>query len=160
MSDPATTEPATTAPADTEPITATSAAGEPEASDLRDYVAFDRQRAIRSRVYETDLFAVDMLCLEPGQQLGARTYDDTDVVYTVIGGRAWVVTDTNEVALAPLQAVMIPAGVPHGVRNDAADPLLLHTITGPPVSTQSLRGTRSNEPVTAPDGSSSRTSPT
>lgn len=133
---------------------------EPVAADLRDHVAFDQYRAIRSRVYETDLFAVDMVCLEPGQQLGARTYDDSDVVYTVIGGRAWVVTDAAEVALDPLQSVMVPAGVPHGVRNDAVDPLLLHTVTGPPVSTQSLRGTRSNEPVTAPDGSSRRTSPT
>ena len=111
----------------------------PLATDLRDYVAFDRERAVRSRVYETDLFALDMLCLEPGQQLGARTHDDSDVVYTVIGGRAWVVTDDSEVALEPLQSVLIPAGTPHGVRNDAADPLLLQTITGPPVPTASLR---------------------
>lgn len=130
------------------------------ATDLRDYVAFDTQRAVRSRIYETDLFAVDMLCLEPGQQLGARTHDDADAVYTVIGGRAWVVTDDSEVSLAPLQAVLIPAGVPHGIRNDAADPLLLQTVTGPPVSAQSLRGTRSNAPATAPDGSVNRNSPT
>lgn len=132
---------------------------EPVATDLRDYVAFDQQRAVRSRVYETDLFALDMLCLEPGQQLGARTHADADAVYTVIGGRAWIVTDDSEVALEPLQAVLIPAGVPHGVRNDAADPLLLQAITGPPVTTQSLRGTRSNEPETEPDDVVNRTSP-
>ena len=133
---------------------------EPVAVDLRDYVAFDQQRAVRARMYETDLFAVDMLCLEPGQQLGVRTYAEADIVYTVIGGRAWVVTDDSEVTLEPLQAVLVPADVPHGLRNDAADPLLLQTITGPPVRAQSGRGTRSNDPDTEPDDVVNRTSPT
>jgi mannose-6-phosphate isomerase-like protein (cupin superfamily) len=132
---------------------------EPVAVDLRDYVAFDRDRAVRSRIYETDLVAIDLLCLEPGQQLGARTHEDSDTVYTVIGGRAWVVTDDSEVALEPLQAVLVPAGTPHGIRNDAPDPLLLQTVTSLPVPTQSLRGTRSNDPAAEPSANDNRTSP-
>lgn len=133
---------------------------EPVAVDLRDHVAFDPDRAVRSRVFETDLMAFDMLCLEPGQQLGARTHDDSDTVFVVVGGRAWVVTDDSEVALEPLQAVLIPAGTPHGVRNDSADPLLLQTVSSVPIPTQSLRGTTSKDPDTMPDGSSNRSSPT
>jgi mannose-6-phosphate isomerase-like protein (cupin superfamily) len=133
---------------------------EPVAVDLRDYVAFDQRRAVRARVYETDMVAVDMLCLEPGQQLGARTHEESDAVYTVIGGRAWVVTDDAEVALEPLQAVLIPAGTPHGVRNDAPDPLLLQTVTSLPVPAQSLRGTTSNDPATEPVENDNRSSPT
>jgi mannose-6-phosphate isomerase-like protein (cupin superfamily) len=132
---------------------------DPVAVDLRDYVAFDQRRAVRSRIYETDLVAVDMLCLEPGQQLGARTHQDSDAVYTVIGGRAWVVTDDSEVALEPLQAVLIPAGTPHGIRNDGADPLMLQSVTSLPVPTQSLRGTRSKDPATDPAANDKRTSP-
>ena len=132
---------------------------EPVAVDLRDYVAFDRNRAVRSRIYETDLVAMDLLCLEPGQQLGARTHEESDTVYTVIGGRAWVVTDDSEVALEPLQAVLVPAGTPHGIRNDAADPLLLQTVTSLPVPVQSLRGTRSNDAVAEPSANDSRMSP-
>jgi quercetin dioxygenase-like cupin family protein len=132
---------------------------DPVAADLRDYVAFDQGRAVRSRVYETDLVAVDMLCLEPGQQLGARTHDDSDTIYTVIGGKAWVVTDDSEVALGPLQAVLIPAGTPHGIRNDSPDPLLLQTVTSLPVPAQSLRGTTSKEPETEPAANDNRTSP-
>lgn len=133
---------------------------EPVAVDLRDYVAFDSDRAVRSRVIETDLLAVEMLCLEPGQQLAARIHDESDTVYVVIGGRAWVTTHDSEVTLDPLQAVLIPVGTAHGVRNDSPDPLLLQTISSLPISTQSLRGTTSNSPDTAPDSSSSRTSPT
>jgi mannose-6-phosphate isomerase-like protein (cupin superfamily) len=132
---------------------------EPVAVDLRDYVAFDQHRAVRSRIYETDLVAVDLLCLEPGQQLAARTHEDSDTVYTVIGGRAWVATDDSEVALEPLQAVLVPAGTPHGIRNDAADPLLVQTVTSLPVPVQSLRGTRSKDPATEPPANDNRTSP-
>jgi mannose-6-phosphate isomerase-like protein (cupin superfamily) len=132
------------------------AMSETAAADLRDHVAFDPGHAVRSRVYETDLLALDMLCLEPGQQLGARTYAESDTVYVVVGGRAWVVTDEVEVTLDPLQSVLVPAGTSHGVRNDSPDPLLLQTVTSLPVPTQSLRGTRSNDPATDPDGSVSR----
>lgn len=133
---------------------------EPMTVDLRDYVAFDAARAVRARVFATDLVAVDMLCLEPGQQLGARTHDDSDTVYVVIGGRAWIVTDAGEATLDPLHAVLIPAGTTHGIRNDSPDPLLLQTVTSLPVDTQSLRGTTSKAPETRPDGSTSRISPT
>lgn len=119
---------------------------ETTAADLRDHVAFDPDHAVRSRVFETDLLAVDMLCLEPGQQLGARTHDDSDTVYVVVGGRAWVVTEHGETTLDPLQSVLVPAGTTHGIRNDSPDPLLLQTVTSLPVSTQSLRASADATP--------------
>lgn len=106
---------------------------EPVAADLRDHVAFDSDRAVRSRVHETDLLAVDMLSVEPGQQLAARTHDESDTLYVVIGGRAWIVTEHEEVTLDPLQTVLIPAGTPHGVRNDSPDPLVLQVVSSLPI---------------------------
>jgi quercetin dioxygenase-like cupin family protein len=108
------------------------AAGEPRPVDLRDYVDFDRERPSGRRVFETAALAVDLTCLEPGQVVAARTLDGADAVYTVLGGVAWLVTDDAEVTLHPLQAVLVPAGVPHGLRNDGADPLLLQVVVSPP----------------------------
>jgi quercetin dioxygenase-like cupin family protein len=105
---------------------------EPVAVDLKDYVEFDLDLPAGRRVVATDVLAVDLVCLEPGQVLDARTFATADAVYTVLGGRAWVVTDEAEVVLAPLQAVLVPAGVPHGLRNTAADPLILQVVTSPP----------------------------
>lgn len=104
----------------------------PVAMDLRDYVQFDIELPAGRRVVATDVLALDLICLEPQQTLSARTFHEADAVYTVLGGKAWVVTDTDEVTLAPLQAVMIPAGVPHGLRNSSADPLILQVVTSPP----------------------------
>ena len=105
---------------------------EPIAVDLRDYVDFDLDAAAGRRVFTTDVVAVDLVCLEPGQVIDARTLPGADAIYTVLGGRAWVVTDEAEVTLDPLQAVVVPAGIPHGLRNDAPDPLILHVVVSPP----------------------------
>src|SRR5688500_11115050 len=99
---------------------------EPIAVDLRDYVDFDLDAAAGRRVVTPDVVAVDLVCLGPGQVIDARTLPGADAIYTVLGGRAWVVTDEAEVTLDPLQSVVVPAGVPHGLRNDGADPLILH----------------------------------
>ncbi len=105
---------------------------EPTAVDLRDYVEFDLDGARGRRVFATDVVAVDLSCLEPNQQIEARTFPTADVIYTVLGGIAWVVTDDAEVTLTALQSVLIPAGVPHGLRNDSPDPLILQVVVSPP----------------------------
>ncbi len=105
---------------------------DPVPVDLRDYVLFDADRPAGRRVYASDALALDLVCLEPRQTVAARTLRSADVVYTVLGGRAWVVTAETEVTLEPLQAVMVPAGVPHGLRNDSADPLILQAVVSPP----------------------------
>ncbi len=108
------------------------APADPTAVDLRHYVEFDPDRPAGRRAFETDVLAVDVVCLEPQQTVEARTFPTADAVYTVIGGRAWVVTDETEVVLEALQAVLIPAGVPHGLRNSSPDPLILQVVTSPP----------------------------
>lgn len=111
---------------------ATAGGFEPTAVDLRDYVTFREEAPAAARVFSTDVVAMDLIGLEPQQVVAARTLPTGDAIYTVIGGRAWVVTDEAEVTLEPLQSVLVPAGVPHGLRNDGADPLLLQVVVSPP----------------------------
>lgn len=127
---------------------------EPIAVDLRDYVDFDEAGATGRRVFATDVVAVDLVGLEPHQLIEARTLPSADVIYTVLGGRAWVVTDEAEVTLAPLQSVIVPAGVPHGVRNDSPDPLILQMVVSPPDEAPPAR----SGPVASPTGTRTRTS--
>jgi quercetin dioxygenase-like cupin family protein len=125
---------------------------EPTAVDLRDYVAFDLEGAAGRRVFATDVVAVDLVCLEPHQLVGARTFPGADAIYTVLGGRAWVVTDEAEVVLAALQSLLVPAGIPHGLRNDAADPLILQVVISPPDEAPVLPvGPADAADATAPD---------
>jgi quercetin dioxygenase-like cupin family protein len=120
---------------------------EPTAVDLRDYVEFDLDGARGRRVFATDVVAVDVTCLEPDQRIEARTFPTADVIYTVLGGIAWVVADDASVTLQALQSVMVPAGTPHGLRNDSPDPLILQVVVSPPDEAPATR----LGPAVAPD---------
>lgn len=104
----------------------------PAAADLRDYVDFSLETPVGRRVFATDVLAVDVLSLEPGQTTGVRAFGTADLVYTVVAGLAWLVTEGHEVTLQPLQAALVPAGVAHGLRNDSADPLIVQAVSSPP----------------------------
>jgi quercetin dioxygenase-like cupin family protein len=108
--------------------------------DLRDYVDFADEAPTRVRVMATDRIALDLWCLQPNQATGVLHLPDRDVTYTVVGGRSWFVTDQGEVGLDALGALLVPAGVVHGIDNRAPDPLIVLASSAPP----------SDEPEAAP----------
>lgn len=124
---------------------------EPLPVDLRDYVDFDLQGASGRRVFATDVVAVDLVCLEPGQVVDARALETADAIYTVLGGIAWLVTDEAEVTLEALQCVMVPATVAHGLRNNGVDPLIMQVVTSPPEEAPAARLGPSAAPARAVD---------
>lgn len=114
--------------------------------DLRDYVDFSIDQATRVRVYATPRLAQDLWCIEPQQATPVLQYDAIDVVYTVIGGRSWFVTEQGEIGLDALGALLVPAGVVHGIDNRGVDPLIVSAASSPadsltvdePVTTEAL----------------------
>lgn len=100
--------------------------------DLRDYADFDDDAARRVRVLTTDRLALDLWCLQPQQATPVLHHEDADATYTVIGGHSWFVTDEGEIGLDPMGALLVPAGVVHGIDNRAADPLVVVASLAPP----------------------------
>jgi quercetin dioxygenase-like cupin family protein len=100
--------------------------------DLRDYVEFALGSAKRVRVFTSEQLALDLWCVEPQQATPVLHLPDRDVAYTVVGGRSWFVTDEGEVGLDPLGAMLVPAGVVHGIDNRAPDPLIVVAVSSPP----------------------------
>lgn len=128
-------EPTTPRPDPDEPVTDVPAGGEVRPVDLRDWVDFTPDEARRTRVLATPRLAHDLWCIEPQQSTGVLQYPDTDVTYTVIGGRSWFVTEQGEIGLDPMGAVLVPAGVVHGIDNRGADPLIVAAVSAPPDDT-------------------------
>jgi len=109
--------------------------------DLRDYADFRRGEATRIRVFASASLALDLWCIEPGSATGVVHLADADIAYTVIGGRAWFVTDDGEVGLDPLGALLVPADTVHGIDNRLPDPLIVLAAVAPP-------GAQAADPVT------------
>ncbi len=129
MSEP---EPTTPDPAADAVVDPTPDADRVRPVDLRDYVDFSRDAARRTRLFATAQLAHDLWCIEPQQATPVLQYPDTDVTYTVIGGRSWFVTEQGEVGLDPMGALLVPAGVVHGIDNRGADPLIVAAVSAPP----------------------------
>lgn len=125
-------EPTTPPPGPDERVTDAPPAAEVRPVDLRDWVDFTTTEARRTRVFATPRLAHDLWCIEPQQSTGVLQYPDTDVTYTVIGGRSWFVTEQGEIGLDPMGALLVPAGVVHGIDNRGADPLIVAAVSAPP----------------------------
>lgn len=117
---------------DDEALPTTEPTGDVRPVDLRDWVDFDRSHATRVRVFRTDALSQDLWCLEPQQATAVLRHGEADITYTVLGGRAWFVTEQGEAGLDPLASLLVPAGVTHGIDNRGADPLIVLAVAGPP----------------------------
>lgn len=113
-------------------LPATDPSGDVLPVDLRDWVDFSMEEARRIRVFRTGALQQDLWCVEPQQATPVLRYAATDVTYTVIGGRAWFVTEQGEAGLDPLASLLVPAGVTHGIDNRGADPLIVLAVGAPP----------------------------
>ncbi|MBW0103936.1 cupin domain-containing protein [Pseudonocardia sp. KRD291] len=84
--------------------------------------------------------AVQRWSFPPGATEGDHTHPETtgqgtgplDEIYLLISGRATITLDGDTVELRPGDALLAPAGVRHGVRNDGPDTAEFVLVWGPP----------------------------
>jgi quercetin dioxygenase-like cupin family protein len=71
----------------------------------------------------------------PGGTLAAAHVHQTEeeIIY-ILAGQGAIITDEEEIQLAPGVAVFIPPGLSHQVRVDDSGPLKLVTLFSPPVT--------------------------
>lgn len=99
---------------------------------VRDRAAFQPDRMARIGLATTDRAQLDLYCLEPGQAQKPHTHEAQDKIYFVLEGRGRF---TLGDAVAPVEAgeaVVAPAGTPHGVANDSDARLLVLVVVSPP----------------------------
>ncbi|MFN7131757.1 MAG: cupin domain-containing protein [Myxococcales bacterium] len=83
--------------------------------DVRRYAAEKMQKL---NLFETDRFFCDVYCLEPGQAQKPHAHEGADKVYAVLEGEVVARIGSEETAMRAGDAVLAPAGIDHGVRND------------------------------------------
>lgn len=73
-----------------------------------------------------------IMTVQPGGEIGRETHDDIDQILAFVSGtgEADVAGETRPVA--PGDLVVVPAGTEHNFRNTGVNPLVLHTVYGPP----------------------------
>ncbi|MBI3994875.1 MAG: cupin domain-containing protein [Nitrospirae bacterium] len=99
--------------------------------DLQKSRSFSSDKLKKNNLTETDRFFCDLYCLEPGQDQKPHLHHDSDKIYIVLEGRAWVRVGSEERELGRDQGVLAPAGMEHGVRNVSNERLTLLVFMAP-----------------------------
>ncbi len=105
-----------------------------ETRKLGELRRFAPEKMVKASVFQTPRLYYDVYCLLPGQAQKVHAHAGSDKVYLVLTGRAHVTLGDEEAELAPEDAVLCPAGVPHGVANRGDAPATLLVVTTPPPS--------------------------
>ena len=73
-----------------------------------------------------------LMAIAPGDEIGEEVHEDRDQFFRVEEGEGEVLIDGETHEIADDDAIIVPAGARHNVRNRGDVPLKLYTLYGPP----------------------------
>lgn len=89
-------------------------------------------QAFRRELMTTDRLQVVLMALKPGEDIGLETHQDTDQFFYIVKGEGRAIIGGEKHAVEKGSMVVVRAGTPHNLVNDAGESLKLFTIYVPP----------------------------
>ncbi|CAA9473324.1 MAG: hypothetical protein AVDCRST_MAG02-4252 [uncultured Rubrobacteraceae bacterium] len=102
-----------------------------ESKRLEDQVSFSDEKMKKNALFDSPHLFYDAYCLLPGQSQKVHAHEGSDKVYYVARGTGCFTIGEEEADLAEGDAIIARAGVPHGVRNDSEEELVLLVTMAP-----------------------------
>lgn len=96
-----------------------------------EHALYAPDRMGKATLFSSAAMLVGLNAFEPGQQHALHAHEAMDKLYLAIEGRGTLLLEDRELPLATGELTVAPAGVPHGIRNDGPDRLLLLAVLSP-----------------------------
>ena len=103
----------------------------PEAMRPEDFAVFKTDKMGKSTLFESDRLLVGLNAFMPGQEHALHAHEGMDKVYHVVAGSGRFLLEDKEIAMETGVMLIAPAGVPHGIRNDGQERLIVAAILAP-----------------------------
>jgi quercetin dioxygenase-like cupin family protein len=84
---------------------------------LREVIEFCADKRVRKKLFEGAQLWGELLCYEPGQATPSHLHPMEDELFVILQGHAAVLAADNELDAPEGSLVLIPANVPHDLRN-------------------------------------------
>jgi quercetin dioxygenase-like cupin family protein len=94
-------------------------------ADYRDHVGSLPDKQFKSTLFRSGRLMLGLNCLSPGQEQHLHEHADQDKFYFVVEGTGRFTIGDEVRSAGPGVAVWAAAGVPHAVRNDTNERLVL-----------------------------------
>ncbi len=96
-----------------------------------DLAVWSADKMGKCTIFRSDRIMVGLNAFEPGQEHALHAHAGMDKVYHVLEGRGRFLLEDREVLMEAGQMLVATEGVPHGIRNDGAERLLVLAILAP-----------------------------
>ncbi|MBJ19330.1 MAG: cupin domain-containing protein [bacterium] len=103
----------------------------PEPFRPQAFAAFKTEKMGKSTLFESDRILVGLNSFEAGQEHALHVHEGMDKVYQVLVGKGTFLLEDRELAMEPGVMLIAPSGVPHGIRNDGDERLVVSAILAP-----------------------------
>jgi quercetin dioxygenase-like cupin family protein len=95
------------------------------------HASFRPDKMGKATLFESERLMVGLNCFEPGQEHALHAHRGLDKVYHVLSGRGLFLLEGRELAMEAGTMLVAPDGVPHGIRNDGRERLVVLAILAP-----------------------------
>jgi len=102
-----------------------------EAIRPEEHAVFAADKMGKATLFQSDRILVGLNAFEPGQEHSLHAHSGMDKVYHVLAGRGCFLLEGREAPMEAGQMLIAPEGVAHGVRNGAAERLVVLAILAP-----------------------------
>lgn len=103
----------------------------PEALRPEDLAVFNSEKMGKATIFESERVLVGLNAFLPGQEHALHAHEGMDKVYHVLAGRGLFLLAEKEIPMQPGVMLVAPSGVPHGIRNDGDERLIVAAILAP-----------------------------
>ncbi len=98
---------------------------------VNEEISFSEEKMKKNSLFDSPHLFYDAYCLLPGQAQKVHAHEGSDKVYYVLRGTGHFTVGDEEKDLGEGHAVIARAGVPHGVRNEIEENLILLVTMAP-----------------------------
>ena len=102
-----------------------------DAKRVRGEISFSEEKMKKNSLFDSPYLFYDAYCLLPGQNQKVHAHEGSDKIYYVLEGTGSFTVGDEEEDLGEGHAVIARAGVPHGVRNETDENLVLLVTMAP-----------------------------
>jgi len=103
----------------------------PDAIRPEQHAVFNSEKMGKATLFESDRILVGLNSFEPGQEHKLHAHAGMDKVYQVLEGSGVFLLEGREIPMARGVMLVAPEGVPHGIRNDSSERLVVLAILAP-----------------------------
>jgi quercetin dioxygenase-like cupin family protein len=112
---------------------------------LQDVIEFRGDKRVRKKLFEGAQLWGELLCYEAGQATPSHHHPTEDELFVILEGHAAVLAGDNELDAPAVSLVIVPANVPHDLRNVGSGRLVVMFVKLSALSAKPQRFGQGNE---------------